>query len=64
LKAGENTLDTLVTRVLIKSMIEKKALDLASYRADYITFMTTPGKKSLSSHFNQAIDSLGCVRDT
>jgi ADP-ribosyl-[dinitrogen reductase] hydrolase len=41
--AGENTLDALVTRVLVESMLEQKNLNIDDFRSKYITFMTTPG---------------------
>ena len=41
--AGENTLDALITRLVIQSMISKNTFDVADYRSKYITFMTTPG---------------------
>lgn len=43
LKAGENTLDALVTRILVKSLTSTKKLDVGDFREKYIKFMTTPG---------------------
>lgn len=43
MKAGENTVDALVTKVLVKSMIDRKGLDVEHFRSEYINFMTTPG---------------------
>ena len=42
MSAGENTLDGLVTDVLLQSMVKSKKLDLEEYRSAYISFMTTP----------------------
>lgn len=44
LKKGENTLDSLITRVLLKSIVEEGgSFNADKFRSDYIAFMTTPG---------------------
>ena len=43
MKAGENTLDALITKLLTKSLIKNKALDPDDFRTSYIKYMTTPG---------------------
>lgn len=43
MKAGENTLDTLLSGLMISSMIEDGRFDANLYRDRYIAFMTTPG---------------------
>lgn len=44
MKAGENTLDALVSRVLQQSIISKSGIfDQDDFRSKYISFMTTPG---------------------
>lgn len=42
MKAGENTLDSLITRVLYRNMIKNKKFDSKSFVEDYVKFMTTP----------------------
>ena len=42
MKAGENTLDTLVTRVLYRNMNTNKKFEAKSFVEDYVKFMTTP----------------------
>eukprot|EP01034_Spumella_vulgaris_P030228 gene30228-37401_t len=42
MKAGENTLDALVTRELVRSMTRQGGVDVADFRSHYISFMTTP----------------------
>jgi len=42
MRAGENTLDTLITRVLYRNMIEKKIFNSKSFVEDYVKFMTKP----------------------
>jgi len=39
---GENTLDALVTRLLVQSIIRKGMFDPDDFRNSYISFMTTP----------------------
>jgi ADP-ribosyl-[dinitrogen reductase] hydrolase len=43
MRAGENTLDSLVTLVLIKNMVKQGRLDCTDFVNDYVQFMTTPG---------------------
>lgn len=44
MRAGENTLDVHITRVLMRSLIKNKGnLDVAAFRNDYIEFMTKEG---------------------
>lgn len=43
MRAGENTLDALVTRVLTQSILKQHSLDVNDFRNAYISFMTTPG---------------------
>jgi ADP-ribosyl-[dinitrogen reductase] hydrolase len=43
LQAGENTLNTQVSRLLVRTMVEKKRYDVNDFLSSYITFMTTPG---------------------
>ena len=43
MKAGENTLDALITRLLIQNMNKNKNLDIDDFINEYIKFMTTPG---------------------
>lgn len=42
MQAGENTLDTLITRVLYRNLIKNKQFSEAEFLQDYIKFMTTP----------------------
>lgn len=42
MKAGENTLDSLITRVLTRNIIKNKKFEKESFLEDYISFMTTP----------------------
>lgn len=43
MKAGENTLDAQIARLLTESIIAQKKFDRKSFLKSYITFMTTPG---------------------
>ncbi len=43
LKAGENTLNLKISRLLIESLIMKSAYDSDDFLKRYIAFMTTPG---------------------
>ena len=43
LKAGENTLNVTLCRLVMESLIETGDYDPADYLERYITFMTTPG---------------------
>jgi ADP-ribosyl-[dinitrogen reductase] hydrolase len=43
MKKGENTVDALVTKVLTRSMVDRRGLDVDHFRQAYIDFMTTPG---------------------
>jgi len=43
MKAGENTLNLLVTRVLIRSITESGGYNPNKFLEDYVEFMTTPG---------------------
>lgn len=43
LKAGENTLNLKIVRLLIDSLNEKRGYDVDDYLERYISFMTTPG---------------------
>ncbi len=43
MQAGENTLDTMIARLLIRSLTTEKTLDVEKYLDDYIDFMTTEG---------------------
>jgi ADP-ribosyl-[dinitrogen reductase] hydrolase len=43
MRAGENTLDALVTRLLTNSITKSKKVNVEDFLADYIKFMTTPG---------------------
>lgn len=43
MKAGENTLDALVTRELTRSMSRQGGVDANDFRSNYISFLTTPG---------------------
>jgi ADP-ribosyl-[dinitrogen reductase] hydrolase len=43
MKAGENTLDALVTRELTRSILSQGEVDSDDFRSSYITFLTTPG---------------------
>ncbi len=43
MKAGENTLDSLITRVLTRNMIKNKTFDKDGFIQDFVQFMTTPG---------------------
>jgi len=42
MKAGENTLDSQITRVLYRNMINNQSFNSSSFLEDYIKFMTTP----------------------
>jgi len=42
MKAGENTLDTQITRVLYRNLIKNKQFSQADFLQDFIKFMTTP----------------------
>ena len=42
MKAGENTLDSIITRVLYRNMITNKSFNVKSFVEDYVKFMTTP----------------------
>jgi ADP-ribosyl-[dinitrogen reductase] hydrolase len=42
MKAGENTLDNLITRVLYRNLIANKSFNSKSFVEDYVKFMTTP----------------------
>jgi len=43
LKAGENTLNVKICRLLIKSINQTGTYDADDFLRRYITFMTTPG---------------------
>lgn len=43
MKAGENTLDALVTRILAQSILQQREFVKQDFRERYIQFMTTPG---------------------
>jgi ADP-ribosyl-[dinitrogen reductase] hydrolase len=43
MQAGDNTLDALVTLVMVKTLIKNNRLDASDFVKDYIAFMTTPG---------------------
>ena len=43
LKAGENTLEAQLTRLLSKSISDAGLFDANHFRERYVTFMTTPG---------------------
>jgi ADP-ribosylglycohydrolase len=43
MKAGENTLELYITRLIMRSIVEDKKVDLDKIRQRYCTFMTTPG---------------------
>lgn len=43
MKAGENTLNALCARVVMRGMAEAKGYDSARFLDDYVKFMTTPG---------------------
>jgi ADP-ribosyl-[dinitrogen reductase] hydrolase len=43
MKAGENTLDTIIARLLSKSLVSEGKFDLDHYLGTYTKFMTTPG---------------------
>lgn len=42
MKAGENTLDTTINRVLYRNLTKNKAFSQSSFIEDFIKFMTTP----------------------
>ena len=42
MRAGDNTLDTLLARLLVRTILRTQRVDAAEYRKDYVTFMTTP----------------------
>jgi ADP-ribosylglycohydrolase len=42
MKAGENTLDSLIVRVLYRNMIKNKNFDSNSFVQNFVEFMTTP----------------------
>ena len=43
MQAGENTLDAIITNVLLKDMIKNVGFKQPEFVSSYITFMTTPG---------------------
>lgn len=43
LKAGENTLDAMISRVIVRGLTDKKVYDHKYLRQQYVDFMTTPG---------------------
>lgn len=43
MSAGENTLNALVARLLVRSIVEEGAYSPPSFLQSYVTFMTTPG---------------------
>ena len=43
MQAGENTLNALCARLLVRCMVRHKAYDRAHFLADYVDFMTTEG---------------------
>jgi ADP-ribosylglycohydrolase len=44
LLAGENTLNIKICRLIVESVKRKKAYDADDFLAEYISFMTTPGR--------------------
>jgi ADP-ribosyl-[dinitrogen reductase] hydrolase len=42
MNAGDNTLDTLINRVLYRNIIKNRKYDEKSFLEDYVKFMTTP----------------------
>lgn len=43
MRAGENTLDALITRLLTNNMAKSKKVNVEDFQNEYIKFMTTPG---------------------
>ena len=41
--AGDNTLNTLCARVLLRDMVKNKGFNSQSFLREYVAFMTTPG---------------------
>ncbi|GLI63555.1 hypothetical protein VaNZ11_006408 [Volvox africanus] len=43
MKAGENTLNAICARVVLRNLAREKGYNTTSWLQDYVTFMTTPG---------------------
>ena len=69
--AGENTLNALVTRVLLRSVAARQQYEPENFIKEYVRFMTTPGThndtyaesyhRDFFKNFQDGVDPMKCA---